>query len=149
MLPSRKMVIETYCSIEQVDSLKAMYYGAAAKVCIWPAIRPTPSLSSAWSAGTACTPTVTDWAVVRPFPSTLQTSRGLWATSLGQPSDLRSPSRPRGVHEMQQFKLSAVLHVVPLALSDDGGDRAPWRPDPRPHADLLQGTYAHLGVSEF
>lgn len=65
MLPARKMVIETYGSIEQVDGLKVMYYCAAAKVCIWLAIRSTQSLSSAWSAGTACTPTVTDWAVVR------------------------------------------------------------------------------------
>jgi hypothetical protein len=32
LLPARKMVIETYGSIEQVDGLKVMYYCATAKV---------------------------------------------------------------------------------------------------------------------
>ncbi|PRY29310.1 aKG-HExxH-type peptide beta-hydroxylase [Pseudosporangium ferrugineum] len=54
------------------------------------------------------------------------------------------------LHETQHLKLGAVLDLVDL----DSGDRepryrAPWRGDPRPIRGLLQGTYAHLGVTDF
>jgi uncharacterized protein len=54
-------------------------------------------------------------------------------------------------HELQHVKLCAVLDVVSLTEPDDGRRRyyAPWRDDPRPVAGLLQGAYAHLGVTEF
>jgi uncharacterized protein len=53
-------------------------------------------------------------------------------------------------HELQHVKLGAVLDIVALTEADD--DRwyyAPWRDDPRPIAGLLQGAYAHIGVTEF
>jgi uncharacterized protein len=54
------------------------------------------------------------------------------------------------LHETQHLKLGALLDLIDL----DTGDRelrfrAPWRGDPRPIRGLLQGTYAHLGVTEF
>jgi HEXXH motif-containing protein len=53
-------------------------------------------------------------------------------------------------HEVQHVKLCAVLDIVRLALPDDGRRYyAPWRDDPRPVAGLLQGAYAHVGVTEF
>lgn len=54
------------------------------------------------------------------------------------------------VHEFQHVKLGAVLDLFDLY---DPADKrlyhAPWRRDPRPLEGLLQGTYAHLAVSEF
>ncbi|WP_328314106.1 FxsB family radical SAM/SPASM domain protein [Streptomyces sp. NBC_00442] len=54
------------------------------------------------------------------------------------------------VHEFQHVKLAALLDAVDLY---DKADRAlhyaPWRPDPRPIGGLLQGTYAHIAVTDF
>ncbi|RAY12812.1 HEXXH motif domain-containing protein [Actinomadura craniellae] len=53
-------------------------------------------------------------------------------------------------HEVQHTKLTALLDLVPLTLPEDGSRYyAPWREDPRPAAGLLQGVYAHLGVTGF
>lgn len=53
-------------------------------------------------------------------------------------------------HETQHAKLSALLDIVALTRPDDGSRYyAPWRPDPRPAAGLLQGTYAYVGVTDF
>jgi HEXXH motif-containing protein len=53
-------------------------------------------------------------------------------------------------HEIQHVKLGALAAQVPLTQPDDGTCYyAPWRPDPRPAAGLLQGAYAYLGVSRF
>jgi uncharacterized protein len=53
-------------------------------------------------------------------------------------------------HEVQHLKLCALLDIIPLTLPDDGRRfYAPWREDPRPVSGLLQGAYAHLGVSGF
>jgi uncharacterized protein len=53
-------------------------------------------------------------------------------------------------HELQHLKLDALLQHMPLTLTNDGTRYyAPWRPDPRPIAGLLQGAYAYLGVSGF
>jgi HEXXH motif-containing protein len=53
-------------------------------------------------------------------------------------------------HEVQHVKLGALLDVVRLTLPDDGRRYyAPWRDDPRPVAGLLQGAYAHLGITRF
>jgi uncharacterized protein len=71
------------------------------------------------------------------------------AIALSQPLD------PCGLavtlaHEVQHMKLSALLDLVPLTLSDDGSVfYAPWRDDPRPASGLLQGAYAYLGVTGF
>ena len=54
------------------------------------------------------------------------------------------------VHEFQHAKLGALLDLFELC---DATDRrrfyAPWRDDPRPVEALLQGTYAHLGVTDY
>ncbi|MDH6577611.1 FxsB family cyclophane-forming radical SAM/SPASM peptide maturase [Kitasatospora sp. MAP5-34] len=53
-------------------------------------------------------------------------------------------------HEFQHVKLGAVLDFHDLHdRTDEGRYYAPWRPDPRPLEGLLQGTYAHLAVTEF
>ncbi|GAA0684489.1 hypothetical protein GCM10010193_42910 [Kitasatospora atroaurantiaca] len=53
-------------------------------------------------------------------------------------------------HEFQHVKLGAVLDFQDLYdPADDRHYYAPWRPDPRPLEGLLQGTYAHLAVTEF
>jgi hypothetical protein len=54
------------------------------------------------------------------------------------------------IHEVQHMTLSGVLDVVDLYHK--GGEarhHAPWRLDPRPIGPLLQGTFAHLGVTDF
>ena len=54
------------------------------------------------------------------------------------------------VHEFQHVKLGAVLDLYDLFdSSDERLYRAPWREDPRPFEGLLQGTYAHMAVSDF
>lgn len=55
------------------------------------------------------------------------------------------------VHEFQHMKLGAVLDMVDLYDRADIEPRfyAPWRSDPRPIEGLLQGTYAHLAVTEY
>jgi uncharacterized protein len=54
------------------------------------------------------------------------------------------------LHEFQHVKLGAILDLYDL---HDPADRrlfhAPWRDDPRPLEGLLQGTYAHLAVTDF
>jgi uncharacterized protein len=53
-------------------------------------------------------------------------------------------------HELQHVKLSALIDMRPLTRPDDGRRfYAPWREDSRPASGLLQGAYAHLGVSAF
>jgi uncharacterized protein len=54
------------------------------------------------------------------------------------------------LHEFQHVKLGALLDLFELC---DRAERrlfyAPWRDDPRPLMALLQGTYAHLAVTDF
>ena len=53
-------------------------------------------------------------------------------------------------HEVQHSKLAALMDLLPM-VTEPAPDLfyAPWRPDPRPLAGLLQGIYAHLGVARF
>jgi uncharacterized protein len=54
------------------------------------------------------------------------------------------------IHEFQHLKLGAVLDMYDLY--DETDIRlfpAPWREDPRPLEGLLQGTYAHVAVTDF
>lgn len=54
------------------------------------------------------------------------------------------------VHEFQHVKLGAVLDMADLHDRHDTRlFETPWRPDPRPLEGLLQGTYAHVGVTDF
>ncbi|GAA5044329.1 uncharacterized protein HNP84_004603 [Thermocatellispora tengchongensis] len=54
------------------------------------------------------------------------------------------------LHEFQHVKLGAVLDMYDLYdESDTTLYHAPWREDPRPLEGLLQGTYAHIAVSDF
>jgi uncharacterized protein len=54
------------------------------------------------------------------------------------------------IHESQHAKLGVLLDLFELC---DPTDRrlfyAPWRDDPRPVEALLQGAYAHLGVTDY
>ncbi|WP_040835977.1 HEXXH motif domain-containing protein [Nocardia brevicatena] len=54
------------------------------------------------------------------------------------------------IHEFQHAKLGAFTDMVEL-YEEDPRERfyAPWRDDPRPIEWLLQGMYAHLGVTDF
>jgi uncharacterized protein len=54
------------------------------------------------------------------------------------------------LHEFQHVKLGAVLDMYDL--HDHHDQRlfyAPWREDPRPLEQLLQGAYAHLAVTDY
>ena len=57
------------------------------------------------------------------------------------------------IHEFQHVKLGAMLDRFELCDPDADADGrrfyAPWRDDPRPVEALLQGTYAHLGVTDY
>ncbi len=53
------------------------------------------------------------------------------------------------VHEFQHAKLGALHDLVPLhTATPDIRYYSPWRDDPRPLHGLLQGAYAHLGVTD-
>ncbi|GIF62075.1 HEXXH motif domain-containing protein [Asanoa ishikariensis] len=54
------------------------------------------------------------------------------------------------IHEFQHAKLGVLADQVPLHEPVPRDDLyAPWRDDPRPLNGLLQGIYAHLGVTDF
>jgi uncharacterized protein len=54
------------------------------------------------------------------------------------------------IHEFQHVKLGAVLDMADLHDPHDTRlFEAPWREDPRPLEGLLQGTYAHVGVTDY
>ncbi len=54
------------------------------------------------------------------------------------------------VHEFLHVQLGALLDLLPLHGPPTGVRyHAPWRPDPRPAGALLQGAYAHMGVTDF
>jgi uncharacterized protein len=55
------------------------------------------------------------------------------------------------IHEFQHVKLGAMLDMFELCDPDSSGQLffAPWRDDPRPVEALLQGAYAHLGVTDY
>ncbi|GAA0343793.1 aKG-HExxH-type peptide beta-hydroxylase [Streptomyces turgidiscabies] len=54
------------------------------------------------------------------------------------------------VHEFLHVQLGALLDLLPLhGPPTDARYHAPWRLDQRPLGALLQGTYAHLGVTDF
>jgi len=54
------------------------------------------------------------------------------------------------IHEFQHVKLGAILDLYDLYDPSDGRlFHAPWREDARPLEGLLQGTYAHLAVTDF
>ncbi|MEV6984425.1 FxsB family cyclophane-forming radical SAM/SPASM peptide maturase [Sphaerisporangium sp. NPDC051017] len=54
------------------------------------------------------------------------------------------------IHEFQHVKLGALLDMMDLYDQNDTTlYYAPWRDDPRPLEGLLQGTYAHIAVTDF
>ena len=54
------------------------------------------------------------------------------------------------IHEFQHVKLGAVLDLYDLCdPTDQRLYYAPWRDDPRPLEPLLQGAYAHIGVTDY
>jgi uncharacterized protein len=54
------------------------------------------------------------------------------------------------IHEFQHVKLGALFDLFDLCdRTDQRVFYAPWREDPRPLGPLLQGTYAHIGVTDY
>ncbi|GAA3451928.1 HEXXH motif domain-containing protein [Dactylosporangium matsuzakiense] len=56
------------------------------------------------------------------------------------------------IHEYMHAKLGALLDLVDLhdrPRTGSPGFHAPWRLDPRPTGALLQGVYAHTGVTDY
>jgi uncharacterized protein len=54
------------------------------------------------------------------------------------------------IHEFQHVKLGAIIDMFDLySQTENGLFFAPWREEPRPLGALLQGTYAHLAVTDF
>ena len=54
------------------------------------------------------------------------------------------------MHEFQHVKLGAILDLYDLYdHADPRLFQVRWRPDPRPLEGVLQGTYAHLAVTDF
>lgn len=54
------------------------------------------------------------------------------------------------IHEFQHVKLGGVYDLYDLYdRTDQRLFFAPWREDPRPVGPLLQGTYAHIGVTDY
>jgi len=54
------------------------------------------------------------------------------------------------IHEFQHVKLGGVYDLYDLYdRTDQRLFFAPWREDPRPVGALLQGTYAHIGVTDY
>ncbi len=54
------------------------------------------------------------------------------------------------IHEFQHVKLGAVLDMYDLYdAADNRLFHAPWRDDMRPLEGLLQGTYAHIAVTDY
>jgi len=54
------------------------------------------------------------------------------------------------IHEFQHLVLAAIEDIVPLTVNH--GDElhySPWRNDPRPTLNVLQGSFAFLGVMSF
>jgi uncharacterized protein len=80
--------------------------------------------------------------------SSATTAETFGAIALSDPFDICRVAESL-THEVQHLKLFALLDVVTMMPPDDGLYYAPWRPDPRPLAGLLQGAYAFLGVSGF
>jgi uncharacterized protein len=53
------------------------------------------------------------------------------------------------IHELQHVKLAALLDLCDLADPDHLATvHVGWWPEPRPVEDVLQGSYAHLGVAD-
>jgi uncharacterized protein len=53
------------------------------------------------------------------------------------------------LHEFQHVKLGGLLDMFKLCDADERLFYAPWRDDPRPIEQLLQGAYAHLAVTDY
>jgi uncharacterized protein len=55
------------------------------------------------------------------------------------------------IHEFQHSKLGSLLDLYEFFDSSDTQEKyyAPWRDDPRTFEGLLQGTYAHLAITDY
>ncbi|NUR62185.1 MAG: FxsB family radical SAM/SPASM domain protein [Catenulispora sp.] len=91
----------------------------------------------------------------RDVSSTARRAFGAIGAALPVPRPGRTQPSPAAlallmVHEFQHVKLGAVLDMADLHDRHDTRlFEAPWRQDPRPLEGLLQGTYAHVGVTDF
>ncbi|MGW1074290.1 aKG-HExxH-type peptide beta-hydroxylase [Streptomyces sp. NPDC002537] len=83
----------------------------------------------------------------RRVSATFRAAPGAVLTTLpDSPADLAAVL----VHETQHSKLSVLHDLLPLHRAGPyAAYRVAWRPDPRPLAGVLQGTYAHLALADF
>ncbi len=82
-------------------------------------------------------------------PQSITSRRVFGAIGLTLPADDVSMALTLA-HEVQHVKLYAVMDLLPLVVGQAAAlYYAPWRHDPRPLTNLLQGMYAHLGVARF
>jgi hypothetical protein len=84
----------------------------------------------------------------RPVSSTVASCFGAIALSLPENAVEMAETL---VHEFHHAVLSAAMDVTTLIHHHraDALTYAPWRDDPRPVGALLQGCYAHLGITGF
>ncbi|MCC3771267.1 HEXXH motif-containing putative peptide modification protein, partial [Streptomyces sp. UNOC14_S4] len=83
----------------------------------------------------------------RRVSATFRAAPGAVLTTLpDSPADLAAVL----VHETQHSKLAVLQDLLPLhRAGPHAAYRVAWRPDPRPLAGVLQGTYAHLALADF
>ncbi|MEU6878054.1 HEXXH motif-containing putative peptide modification protein [Streptomyces sp. NPDC046712] len=81
-----------------------------------------------------------------PIGATLRSAPGAVLTTL--PHNARELAETL-VHEVHHGKLAALHELVPLYDPVHGAvHRVGWRADPRPISGVLQGTYAHLALTD-
>lgn len=77
------------------------------------------------------------------------TPNAFGAVAMSVPSDAATTAELL-IHEFQHMKLSGLSDIVQLTTTPSRTlYHAPWRADPRPIGALLQGAYAHTGVTDF
>jgi uncharacterized protein len=109
--------------------------------------RDFPNYAPALAAGLSTITPLTGAEPGRQVSSTARQAFG--AVALALPDDAASFCLLL-IHEFQHVKLGAVLDMLDLLdPTDQQLYYAPWRDDPRPLEGLLQGTYAHLAVTEY
>jgi uncharacterized protein len=106
-----------------------------------------PGYAPGLAAGLTTIVPLTPHATGREISATARNASGAIATApVGDPATLALLL----IHEFQHVKLGAMIDLYDLF---DPADKrlyyAPWRDDRRPLEGLLQGTYAHVAVSDF
>ena len=106
-----------------------------------------PAYAAGLAAGLSTITPLASGGVGRDISATARSALGAVGVALPRDGDILALLL---IHEFQHVKLWAMFDLFDLV---DPSDRrryyAPWRDDPRPLEALLQGTYAHLGVTDY